>query len=338
MKGMVQMFKADDKRYEYLPMRRVGSTGLVLPVISLGLWRNFDSNSPYYERKQLILHAFNRGVFSFDCADRYGKPEVGSAESLLGNILKDELQPYRDELVITTKVGYETGPGPYGQMLSRKSILQSIDRSLERLQTDYVDIYYAHRFDSKTDLFESVQALDQVVRQGKALYIGISNFDNKQTKEAIRLFKELGTPFTVNQVSYNMLNTTIENDGLLDTLRKEHRGLVAYGPLAEGLLSSRYLKEIPADFPIHHTSKKVFDKGEKNILLKLNALNEIAQKRNQTLSQLALSWLLAEEVVSSVIIGTTSEAHLDDNLEAAKNMTFTENEKIEIRKITDLFN
>ncbi|MFT8556313.1 aldo/keto reductase [Liquorilactobacillus hordei] len=327
------MFKADDKRYEYLPVRRVGSTGLILPVISLGLWRNFDSKSPYYDRKQLILHAFNKGVFSFDCADRYGSPEVGSAESLLGNILKNELQPYRDELVITTKVGYETGPGPYGQMLSRKSILQSIDHSLERLQTDYVDIYYAHRFDPETDLFESVQALDQVVRQGKALYIGISNFDNEQTKDAIKLFKELGTPFTVNQVSYNMLNTTIENDGLLDTLRKEQKGLVAYGPLAEGLLSSRYLKEIPADFPIHRTSEQIFDEGKKNLLSKLNALNEFAQKRNQTLAQLALSWLLADQVVSSVIIGTTSEAHLDDNLEAAKKLTFTDDEKNEIKKI-----
>ncbi|MFT8500264.1 MAG: aldo/keto reductase, partial [Liquorilactobacillus satsumensis] len=292
------MYLANEKRYSNLPVRRVGNTGLVLPVVSLGLWHHFDSSSPYYERKNLILQAFDRGIFSFDCADRYGSPEVGSAEALLGNLLRAELKPYRDELVITTKVGFRTGPGPFGEFLSRKSILQSVEHSLQRLGTDYVDIYYAHRFDPQTDLFESLQALDQVVREGKALYIGISNFDSAQTKRAVEIFKDLGTPFTVNQVSYNMLNQSVEKDGLLATLKEAKKGLVAYGPLAEGLLSARYLKGIPEDFKIHRTSQAVFDNGTAAVEQKLHALNKIASARGQNLSQLALAWLLRNEVVA----------------------------------------
>ncbi|KRL97758.1 aldo/keto reductase [Liquorilactobacillus satsumensis] len=327
------MYLANEKRYSNLPVRRVGNTGLVLPVVSLGLWHHFDSSSPYYERKNLILQAFDRGIFSFDCADRYGSPEVGSAESLLGNLLRAELKPYRDELVITTKVGFRTGPGPFGEFLSRKSILQSVEHSLQRLGTDYVDIYYAHRFDPQTDLFESLQALDQVVREGKALYIGISNFDSAQTKRAVEIFKDLGTPFTVNQVSYNMLNQSVEKDGLLATLKEAKKGLVAYGPLAEGLLSARYLKRIPEDFKIHRTSQAVFDNGTAAVEQKLHALNKIASARGQNLSQLALAWLLRNEVVASVIIGTTSLKHLEDDLGAVKNLAFS---KAELQQLTEI--
>lgn len=327
------MYLANEKRYSNLPVRRVGNTGLVLPVVSLGLWHHFDSSSPYYERKNLILQAFDRGIFSFDCADRYGSPEVGSAESLLGNLLRAELKPYRDELVITTKVGFRTGPGPFGEFLSRKSILQSVEHSLQRLGTDYVDIYYAHRFDPQTDLFESLQALDQVVREGKALYIGISNFDSAQTKRAVEIFKDLGTPFTVNQVSYNMLNQSVEKDGLLATLKEAKKGLVAYGPLAEGLLSARYLKGIPEDFKIHRTSQAVFDNGTAAVEQKLHALNKIASARGQNLSQLALAWLLRNEVVASVIIGTTSLKHLEDDLGAVKNLAFS---KAELQQLTEI--
>ncbi|MCP9313399.1 aldo/keto reductase [Liquorilactobacillus satsumensis] len=327
------MYLANEKRYSNLPVRRVGNTGLVLPVVSLGLWHHFDSSSPYYERKNLILQAFDRGIFSFDCADRYGSPEVGSAEALLGNLLRAELKPYRDELVITTKVGFRTGPGPFGEFLSRKSILQSVEHSLQRLGTDYVDIYYAHRFDPQTDLFESLQALDQVVREGKALYIGISNFDSAQTKRAVEIFKDLGTPFTVNQVSYNMLNQSVEKDGLLATLKEAKKGLVAYGPLAEGLLSARYLKGIPEDFKIHRTSQAVFDNGTAAVEQKLHALNKIASARGQNLSQLALAWLLRNEVVASVIIGTTSLKHLEDDLGAVKNLAFS---KAELQQLTEI--
>ncbi len=328
------MYFADDKRYNKLPHRRVGNTGLQLPLISLGLWHKFSSADPLYDRKRVILRAFDQGVYSFDCADHYGSPEIGSSESLLGQVLANELKPYRDELVITSKVGYRTIPGPYGEFLSRKTILQSIDRSLERLQTDYVDIYYAHRFDPSTDLWETVQALDDVVRAGKAMYIGISNFDTEQAKTAAKMFKDLGTPYTVDQVSYNMLNRRPERIGLVDEIKQEKQGIVAYGPLAEGLLSDKYLGGIPADFPIHPTSKYVMQAGNEKIAENLNKLNDIAKKRGQSLSQMALAWLLRDPVVSSVIIGTTSVDHLEDNLQAAKNIKFDKAELDAIDKIT----
>ncbi|MFT9050776.1 aldo/keto reductase [Liquorilactobacillus nagelii] len=327
------MYLAATDRYEQLPIRQVGKTGLRLPAVSLGLWHNFDSASPYYQRKQLLLAALDRGVFSFDCADRYGSPEVGSAEKLLGEVLQHEFKPYRDELVITTKTGFRTYPGPYGYSLSRKSILQAIDHSLERLKTDYVDIYYAHRFDPTVDLFETAQALDQVVRSGKALYIGVSNFDAQQTAKIAAMFRDLKTPFVVNQVSYNMLNQSVEQDDLLDKMQQLGAGLVAYGPLAEGLLSDRYLSGIPADFAIHRTSNHVFDQGKAAVTTKLQALNKLAQKREQSLSQMALAWLLRNQVVSSVIIGTTSIEHLDENLQALEHADFTATELEQIQKI-----
>lgn len=327
------MFIPDEKRYSVLPYRRVGKTGLRLPVISLGLWKRFDSAAPYYDRKQIILNAFNKGIFSFDCADHYGYPEIGTAEKLLGSVLQNELKPYRDELVITTKVGYRTIPGPYGHFLSRKTILQSIDQSLKRLGTDYVDIYYAHRFDPHTELEETAAALDDVVRQGKALYIGISNFDVQQTEAITKLFKKMGTPFTVNQVSYNILNREAEDSGLLDAMEHEGKSVVAYGPLAEGLLSTRYLEGIPDSYKIHHTSQSVFDEGKDKVIQRLRGLNEIAQEREQTLSQLALAWLLRNETVASVIIGTTNLKHLNDNLAAIQHLDFSEDELKRINSI-----
>lgn len=328
------MYVADDDRYNKLPHRRVGETGLRLPLISLGLWHSFSSADPLYDRKRVILKAFDQGVFSFDCADHYGSPEIGTSESLLGQVLAAELKPYRDELVITSKVGYRTIPGPYGHFLSRKTILQSIDRTLERLQSDYVDIYYAHRFDPNTDLWETAQALDDVVRAGKALYIGISNFDTEQAKTVAKMFDDLGTPYTVNQISYNMLNRRPERIGLVDEMKRQKRGIVAYGPLAEGLLSDRYLDGVPTDFAIHPTSKYVMQAGADKVTEDLNKLNDIAKKRGQTLSQMALAWLLRDPVVSSVIIGTTNIDHLQDNLEAAKNIRFDQEELDAIDEIT----
>lgn len=328
------MYVADDDRYNKLPHRRVGETGLRLPLISLGLWHSFSSADPLYDRKRVILKAFDQGVFSFDCADHYGSPEIGTSESLLGQVLAAELKPYRDELVITSKVGYRTISGPYGHFLSRKTILQSIDRTLERLQSDYVDIYYAHRFDPNTDLWETAQALDDVVRAGKALYIGISNFDTEQAKTVAKMFDDLGTPYTVNQISYNMLNRRPERIGLVDEMKRQKRGIVAYGPLAEGLLSDRYLDGVPADFAIHPTSKYVMQAGADKVTEDLNKLSDIAKKRGQTLSQMALAWLLRDPVVSSVIIGTTNIDHLQDNLEAAKNIRFDQEELDAIDEIT----
>lgn len=327
------MYQASDQRYNRLPNRRVGNTGLQLPLISLGLWRHFSSADPYEPRKEVMLEAFDHGVFSFDCANHYGDPDWGSSEKMLGEVLSTDLKPYRHELVITTKVGYEIFPGPYGIMGSRKSILQAIDESLARLKTDYVDLYYMHRFDPNTDLEETARALDQITREGKALYIGISNFETPQTKEIIKIFKDLGTPFVVNQYSYNMLNQRAQTTGLLDELASEKRGLVAYGPLAEGLLSERYLNGIPDDFPIHHTNEELFKNGKDALVKKLNDLNEIAKSRDQSLSQMALAWLVHDETVSSVIIGTTNTEHLLNDLHMADRLDFTQSELDQIQKI-----
>ncbi|KRN29583.1 Aldo keto reductase [Lactobacillus selangorensis] len=329
------MYEADSQRYQKLPIRRVGDTGLQLPAISLGLWHHFTDTDPYTDRRQLIDTAFDEGVFSFDCANHYGNP-FGSAERLLGRVLATDLKPYRQELVITTKVGYEIFPGPYGVMGSRKSILQGIDASLKRLKTDYVDIYYMHRLDPDTSLEETAAALDQVVREGKALYIGVSNFETAQAKEMIRLFKKLGTPFVVDQMSYNMMNRNVETSGLMSLLEENHKGIVAYGPLAEGLLSDRYLNGIPDTYQPHPTNQEIFKNGKGVVEKKLQQLNQIAQQRGQSLSQMALAWLLRNEAVASVIIGTTSIAHLKDDLEAGNNLEFSVDELTQIDHILSL--
>lgn len=320
------MYYANEDRYNQQALRHAGDSGLVLPPVSLGLWRHFGNTAPYADRRDVILAAFDRGMFHFDVADHYGTPDYGSSEALLGRILASDLKPYRNEIVVSTKVGYEMHPGAYGTGTSRKAIAQGIDASLQRLQTDYVDVYYAHRFDEQTPLHETVRALDDVVRSGKALYIGISNFDNAQTAAAVKLFNELGTPLVLSQMSYNMFNRSVETTGLLDTLRQSGMGMVAYGPLSEGLLSERYLDGIPEDFPIHPTNRGTFKNGRDAVVTKLQQLNAIAHDRNQTLSQMALSWLLRDKVVTSVIIGTTSVQHLEDNLKASENLTFTDAE------------
>ncbi len=327
-------YSAASTRYDQLPIRRVGKTGLQLPVVSLGLWRNFGDEAPFANSRQVVLDAFDHGVFSFDLANNYG-PSKGSAEQTFGKIYQDDLKPYRDELVITTKAGYPAWPGPYGAFGSRKTLIGSLDRSLQRMHLDYVDLYYSHRPDPNIDLQETAQALDQVVRQGKALYVGISNYDREQTTEMIGYFKDMHTPFTVNQYSYNMLHEEAATTGLIDTLGANNGGLVAYGPLAEGLLTQRYLDGIPADFPIHRTNKYLLANGTDAVVSQLNALNAIAVKRGQTLAQMALAWLLRSEVVTSVIIGTTSVAHLHDNLAAANHLDFSTAEVAAIQQVLD---
>lgn len=327
------MYLANENRYDTMPLRHAGKSGLVLPPVSLGLWRHFSSADSFLDRREVILAAFDAGIFNFDVADHYGTPDEGSSERLLGRLLASDLKPYRDELVVSTKVGYEIHQGPFGNGTSRKAIMNNIDGSLRRLQTDYVDVYYAHRFDDQVPVAETVRALDDVVRQGKALYIGISNFDNDQSVEAIKLFHELGTPIVLNQMSYNMFNRDVETSGLLDTLRQEGVGLIAYGPLSEGLLSDRYLDGIPADFPIHHTNADTLKQGRAAVQEKLQQLNALAHDRDQTLSQMALSWLLRDPVVTSVIIGTTSVQHLQENVDAAQHTDFTPDELTAIDKI-----
>jgi len=329
------MYQASDNRYENNYVRHAGNTGLMLPPISLGLWRHFGSADPISDRRKVILHAFDKGVFHFDVANHYGDgtPAFGSSEKLLGQILKDDLKPYRDELVISTKVGYEIHDGPYGIGTSRKSIIQGINDSLTRLNLDYVDIFYAHRYDDKTPIAETVHALDDVVRSGKALYVGVSNYEVPELKQAIALFKELGTPFVLDQMSMNLLNDHVETSGIAKVLKDNGAGAIAYGPLCEGLLSDRYLGGISSDFNIHHTNASLLDNGPEALVAKLNNLNDLAKNRNQTLSQMSLAWLLRDPVVASVIIGTTSNEHLDENLKALENLDFSSDEVEQINKL-----
>lgn len=332
---MNNMYKAADDRYQG-EVRHAGDSGLMLPPISLGLWRNFGSDAPLKERKKVLLHAFDKGIFHFDVADHYGdgtKDGFGSSEKLIGEVLNSDLKPYRDELVISTKVGYEIHDGPFGTGTSRKSVLQGIDGSLERLNLDYVDVYYAHRYDYQTPVYETVRALDDVVKAGKALYVGVSNFEVPQMKEAVKLFKELGTPFVLDQMSMNLLNNHVEKSGLDDVLRDGGVGAIAYGPLCEGLLSDRYLNGITDSFKIHPTNKQLLANGPDALVKKLNDLNAIAKNRHQTLSQMALVWLLRDPVVASVIIGTTNVDHLDQNLQALSNQTFSDDEVSAIEKL-----
>ncbi|AVK64226.1 aldo/keto reductase [Lactobacillus sp. CBA3606] len=325
-------YSAAATRYQDLPIRRVGRTGLQLPVVSLGLWRNFGDTAPLEQSRAVVLDAFDHGVFSFDLANNYG-PSKGSAEKTFAQILKTDLKPYRDELVITTKAGYPAWPGPYGAFGSRKTLISSLDRSLQRMNLDYVDIFYSHRPDPNIDLQETAAALDLLVRQGKALYVGISNYDRAQTETMVGYFKAMHTPFTVNQVSYNLLNQQAVTSGLLDYLTQAQAGLVAYGPLAEGLLTQRYLAGIPADFPIHRTNQALLAAGAAPVVARLNALNQVAMQRGQTLAQMALAWLLRSETVTSVIIGTTSVAHLRANLAATQQLTFSAAEVTTIKQI-----
>jgi len=329
------MYFASDNRYNNNEVRHAGETGLMLPPISLGLWRHFGSADPLSERRDVILHAFDKGVFHFDVANHYGDGQTGfgTSEELLGQILKNDLQAYRDELVISTKVGYEIHDGPYGIGTSRKSLIQGINDSLQRLNLDYVDIYYAHRYDDKTPIEETVRTLDDIVRSGKALYVGVSNYEVPQMKQAIAMFKKLGTPFVLDQMSMNLLNNHVETSGLSQLLKDNGAGVIAYGPLCEGLLSDRYLGGITDSFKIHHTNNGLLDDGPDALVAKLNMLNDIAKARDQTLSQMSLAWLLRDPVVASVIIGTTNNDHLDENLKALDNLDFSNDEIEQINKL-----
>ncbi|MCT8389672.1 aldo/keto reductase [Leuconostoc holzapfelii] len=326
------VYAADEQRYEKLPYRRVSDSGLILPAVSFGLWRNLGDQMPLENSKKVILKAFDSGIFSFDNASNYG-PSNGTAEETFGQVYRSDLKPYRDELVITTKAGYHMWPGPLGEFSGKKTLTAALDLSLQRMGLDYVDIFYAHRWDPNTRLEETAYALDLMVKQGKALYIGVSNYTAEQTAAIAKLFDELGTPFIGNQVSYNMLNQTATEDGLLDVLDDSHAGLIAYGPLAEGLLTDRYLTGIPEDYPIHRTNEFLFEHGKDDLITKLNGLNNIAQARGQKLSQMALAWLLRDRRVASVVIGASNIDHLVDNLAFSHNMTFTEEEIAQIDNI-----
>ena len=322
------MYHAAKNRYNNMTYRRCGKSGLRLPLLSLGLWHNFGGNDVFENARAMILRAFDLGITHFDLANNYGPPP-GSAEESFGKILKHDLKPYRDELIISSKAGYHMWNGPYGEWGSRKYLLSSLDQSLKRMGLDYVDIFYSHRFDPDTPLEETMGALASAVQQGKALYVGISSYSAKKTKEASKILKSMGIPLLIHQPSYSMLNRWIEAD-LLETLEAEGVGCIPFSPLAQGLLTNKYLKGVPEASRASKGSSfhKTF-LSEEN-LNRIRSLNAIAEARGQSLAQLALAWVLRDERITTALIGASSVAQLEDNVAALSNLDFSDAELREI--------
>lgn len=326
------MHIANINRYNEMSYRYVGKSGLKLPIISLGMWHNFGDTDSLSTQKNIILKAFDSGITHFDLANNYGNP-AGSAEKNFSTIFKHNLKNHRDEMIISSKAGYYMWEGPYGEWGSKKSIIASADQSLDRLGLDYVDIFYHHRPDPNTPLEETANALNLLVNQGKALYIGVSNYTPEQTKEISKIFRELKTPFIVHQPKYNMFNRTPE-EGLFDTLKEEKVGAVVYSPLAQGLLTNRYLNGVPEDSRASKDDIPFLSEANVNNTLEVvKKLNSIANNRDQSLSQMAIAWNLRDEVVSSVIVGASRASQLEDNLKAIKNLEFSKDELDEIENI-----
>jgi len=311
-------------RYSRLPYRRCGRSGIRLPEVSLGLWQNFGDGKPIEDQRAILRRAFDLGVTHFDLANNYGPP-YGTAEINFGRILREDLRPYRDELIISTKAGYDMWPGPYGDHGSRKYLLASLDQSLRRMGLDYVDIFYSHRFDPDTPLEETMGALDSAVRSGKALYAGISSYSAERTEEAASILSRLGTPLLIHQPSYSMLNRWVEG-GLLDVLDREGIGCIAFSPLAQGVLTGKYLGGVPSGSRASLDGSLSTDQLSEQVLAHVRALAAIAAARGQSLAQLALSWALRDPRVTSVLIGASSVAQLEENLAAARHSDFTEEE------------
>jgi L-glyceraldehyde 3-phosphate reductase len=321
-------YVADPQRYERMQYRRSGRSGLDLPAISLGLWQNFGGERPYETSRAILRRAFDAGVTHIDLANNYGPP-YGSAEETFGRALRDDFRPYRDELVISTKAGYDMWEGPYGQWGSRKYLLASLDQSLGRMGLEYVDIFYSHRFDPRTPLEETMGALDAAVRQGKALYVGISSYTADQTREAATILQVLGTPLLIHQPSYSLLNRWIEG-GLLDALGELGVGCIGFSPLAQGMLTDKYLHGIPEGSRATQHGSLSTDLLSDETLAKVRALNEIASRRGQTLAQLALAWTLRDPRMTSTLIGVSSLAQLEDSLRALDELAFSDDELAEI--------
>ena len=315
------MYVADDQRYESMQYRRSGRSGINLPAVSLGLWHNFGGVDNFENSRAMLRRAFDLGITHFDLANNYGPP-YGSAEETFGQIFQKDFLPYRDQLMISTKAGWDMWPGPYGDLGSRKYLLASLDQSLKRMGLEYVDIFYHHRPDPDTPIEESLGALDTAVRSGRALYAGISAYDAKQTTEAVKILRSLGTPCLIHQPKYSMFAREPEQ-GLFDVLRKEGVGAIVFSPLAQGLLSDRYLHGIPAD---SRAARDFFlkkkDIGEAT-LAKIRALNDIARQRGQTLAEMAVAWVLRDPVVTSALVGTSKVSQVDDNVAALKNLKFS---------------
>jgi L-glyceraldehyde 3-phosphate reductase len=318
-------YEAAPDRYESMPYRRCGRSGLLLPPLSLGLWHNFGDDRAWETQRDICRYAFDRGVTHFDLANNYGPP-YGAAESNFGRLLARDLRPYRDELVISTKAGYDMWPGPYGNWGSRKYLTASLDQSLRRMGLDYVDIFYSHRVDPDTPLEETMGALDAAVRAGKALYVGISSYNSARTREAAAILRDLGTPLLIHQPSYSMLNRWIERDALLDTLDEVGAGCIAFSPLAQGMLTDRYLGGIPEDSRVRTGGALSSDMLTEDNMNRVRALNEIAAGRGQSLAQLALSWALRDPRMTSLVIGASSVRQLRDNLAALDGPELTDDE------------
>jgi L-glyceraldehyde 3-phosphate reductase len=324
---------AASTRYDTMEYRRCGNSGLKLPAISLGLWHNFGDDTPRALKREIARTAFDLGITHFDLANNYG-PEPGAAETAFGDLLKTDFAPYRDEMIISTKAGYGMWPGPYGEWGSRKYLVSSCDQSLKRMGLDYVDIFYSHRYDPDTPLEETMMALDHIVRSGRALYVGISSYNSKRTREAVAILKELGTPCLIHQPSYSMINRWVEEDGLLDTLDDLGIGSIAFTPLAQGMLTNKYLKGIPEG------SRATQGKSLQNQFLSddnlatIRALNAIAERRGQTLAQMALAWVLRHGRVTTALIGASRASQVKDCVGAVSNLDFTDAELQEIQETT----
>lgn len=328
------MYIANESRYEKMKYNRCGKSGLMLPAVSLGLWHNFGDTGVYEKMEEMCFTAFDHGITHFDLANNYG-PKPGSAESNFGKILKEHLMPYRDELIISTKAGYDMWPGPYGDWGSRKYLIASLDQSLQRLGLDYVDIFYHHRMDPNTPLEETMGALAQIVRSGKALYVGLSNYDGPTLEKASAILDELHVPFVINQNRYNIFDRTVEQNGLKAAAEKLGKGMICFSPLEQGMLSDRYLNGIPEDSRIR-TDGRFLQESRINeeALEKIRALNEIAKGRGQTLAEMALAWLLKEGVVTSVLAGASKPSQILDNIKAIENTDFTQDEIEAIDRIS----
>jgi L-glyceraldehyde 3-phosphate reductase len=321
----------DDGRYERVPYRRCGRSGLKLPAISLGLWQNFGDDRPLATSRAIIRRAFDLGITHFDLANNYGPP-YGSAEINFGRIFAEDLKPYRDEVVISTKAGYDMWPGPYGEWGSRKYLLASLEQSLERMRLDHVDIFYSHRFDPDTPLEETMGALDAAVRQGKTRYVGISSYGPRRTEEAARILRELGTPLLIHQPSYSLLNRWIEQE-LLDVLEREGVGAIVFSPLAQGMLTDKYLDGVPADSRVRRGNYFSEDMLSEENLDRVRSLNEIAKRRGQSLAQMAVAWVLRDSRVTSALLGASSVAQLEQNVAALDHLDFDSADLEEIDRL-----
>jgi len=324
---------ANEKRYDAIEYRKCGESGLKLPAVSLGLWHNFGDTADFDNMCKMCFTAFDNGITHFDLANNYG-PAAGSAESNFGKILEGHMKQYRDEMIISTKAGYYMWPGPYGDFGSKKYLTASLDQSLKRMKLDYVDIFYHHRMDPDTPLYETMWALDSIVKSGKALYVGLSNYDGETMQKAADILNEFHCPFVINQNRYSIFDRTVENNGILKQAISAKKGMIIFSPLAQGLLTDRYLKGIPEDSRVKTDGRFLNERAlSPEMLAKIEALNKMAQRRGQTLAQMALSWIYSREGITSVLIGASKPEQIIENLKMTDNLSFTEQELKEIDSV-----